>query len=215
MVQYDVPFIENPNTRCVVATIGMVLAYFMPERRFTMAQLEKLCGYREGFGSWPVEHMLRLHDMGFELRWIEQFDHAAFANNPKAYLQSILKDPEALEWQLTHSDLPKEAARMRTYMDKRLPLENRPGTIKDITQMLDDGWLVRLEVNSKSLVGQSGYEGHSVLVIGYDKEGAIIHNPDGAAGNRPAQHVAWPLLKRAWREFGGSYSLYAFRRLKV
>jgi len=31
----DVPFIANPDNRCVPATTGMILAYFMPEKTYT------------------------------------------------------------------------------------------------------------------------------------------------------------------------------------
>jgi hypothetical protein len=111
--------------------------------------------------------MLRLHDMGFEVRWIEDFDHQAFARDPKAYLHRILKDSAILEWQLKHADLSAEAAKMQAYIDKQLPLESRPGTIDDIKKLLDDGWLVRLEVNGDLLIGRDGYDGHSILAIGY------------------------------------------------
>jgi uncharacterized protein YvpB len=62
------------------------------------------------------------------------------------------------------------------------------------------------------LSGHSGFEAHSILLIDYDNAGVTIHNPDGAMGNKAAQHVTWPVLDKAWREFGGSYSLYAFKR---
>lgn len=206
----DVPFVGNPDDRCVPATIGMVLGYFMPEKHFSMADLEKICGYEKGRGTWPAEFMLNLADMGFQVHWIEDFDHEQFVANPKKYLRSILDD-KAYEWQVTHSNLEQEAARTKRYMTKGLPLEKRQGTNDDIRGFLDNGWLVRLEVNARTLSNKPGYDGHSILVIGYTDDEVIIHNPDGDSGNKPAQHVTWELLDKAWKEFGGSYSLYAFK----
>lgn len=206
-----VPFVSNSGDRCVPAVIGMILAYFMPERRFTLAEIEELCGYEKGKGTWKAQSMLSLAQLGFQMHWIEAFDHQAFIKNPNAYLRTIL-DNDAYNWQVTHADLDQEAARLKRYLENGLPLENRPATFDDIKHFLDDGWLVHLEVNANPLAGKIGYEGHSILIIGYDASGVIIHNPDGTNGNKANQSVSWELLNQAWKEFGGSYSLYAFKK---
>lgn len=211
MQDKDVPFIQNPDDRCTVAVIGMVLAYFMPERHFNMSELENICGYEKGRSIWKAESMLNLAKLGFQLHWIEDFDHHKFMANPQAYLHSILDD-NAYQWQVTHGDLEKEAQRIKQYIESGLPLEQRQATKEDIKQFLDDGWLVHLEVNANTLSGKPGYEGHSVLAIGYDDSSVTLHNPDGVSGNKPNQHVSWELLDKAWKEFGGSYSLYAFKK---
>lgn len=207
---HAVPFVENLDDRCVVSVVGMVLAHFMPERKFTMSELEELCGYIKGRGTWKALSMLNLAKLGLQVHWIEDFDHERFVANPQAYLREILED-EAYEYQITNTDLQLEAERMRQYIEGGLPLERRKATNEDIKRCLDDGWLVHLEVNANTIAGEPGYEGHSILVIGYDEDGVTIHNPDGTHGNKPSQHVSWELLDQAWKEFGGSYSLYAFK----
>ncbi len=206
----NVPFIENPNTRCVPACFGMGLAYFSPEKQYSMKDLEEFCGYKEGHGTWKAVAMLNLSKLGYQVHWIEQFDYDKFAADPRAYLRSILDD-ETYENQIANTDLELEAKRMQEYIDKRLPLENRQATNEDIKHFIDDGWLIHLEVNASTLNGRKEYDGHSVLVIGYDEEGAILHNPD-SHGNKPNQYVSWELLNQAWKEFGGSFSLHAFKR---
>lgn len=207
----NVSFIPNPDDRCVVSVIGMVLGYFMPERQFTMPELEKLVGYEKGRGTWKALSMLNLAKLGFKVHWIEDFDHEQFVADPKGYLHTILDD-KTYEWQVTHGDLEQEAERIKQYMQSGLPLEKRKATNEDIKRFLEDGWLVHLEVNARTLSGKAGYDGHSILVIGYNDKEVIIHNPDGESGNKPNQHVSWELLNKAWKEFGGSYSLYAFKR---
>lgn len=207
----NVPFIENPNTRCVPCTFGMGLAYFSPEKKYTMKELEGFCGYQEGLGTWKARAMLNLSKLGYQVHWIEQFDYDKFAADPRAYLRSFLDD-EAYENQIAHTNLELEAERMQQYIDAGLPIENRQATNEDIKHFIDNGWLVHLEVNARPLSGKSGYDGHSVLVTGYDDNEVIIQNPDGDSGNKPNQHVSWELLNRAWKEFGGSYSLHAFKK---
>lgn len=207
----EVPFIKNLDNRCVSATTGMVLAYFMPEKKYTMAELDKLCGYVEGRGTWQAESLLQLHKLGFQVHTIEGFDHEAFASDPRKYLSSIL-DKEALDYQLKHTDLELEPQRIQEYIDLGLSLENRPATDDDVRSFIDEGWLVRLEVNGQPLAGKTGYSEHSILVISYDEDNVVIHNPDGMNGNKPNQKVSWELLNQAWKEFGGSFSLYAFKK---
>jgi hypothetical protein len=207
----DVPFVENPDDRCFVANVGMALAYFLPDKHFGMPELETLCGYEKGRGTWKALPMLNLSKLGLQVHWIEAFDHEQFVTEPKAYLHSILDD-EAYEWQIAHGNLEQEVARVQQYMGSGLPLENRKGTQADIQNFLDDGWLVSLDVNARVLSGKPGYDGHSVLAIGYDNDGVVVHNPDGESGNKPNQHVSWELLDKARNDFGGTYSIYAFKK---
>lgn len=211
MKEITVPFIPNPNTRCVVACFGMGLEHFSPEKKLSMKELEEFCGFKEGQGTWKAVAMLNLAKLGYQVHWIEQFDYETFAKDPKAYLRTILDD-EAFENQVSHTDLALEAKRMQEYIDKDLPLENRQSTNEDIKHFIDDGWLVHLEVNARPLAGKTGYDGHSILVTGYDDKEVIIQNPDGDNGNKPNQHVSWELLDQAWKEFGGSFSLHAFKK---
>jgi hypothetical protein len=209
----DVPFVgndENPSDKCVQAVIAMVLGYFMPERKFTMLEVEKLVGYVPGKGTWKAQLMLSLNELGFQTQWVENFDHHQFVVDPQGYLSTIL-DKEALDWQIDNSDLPKEAERIQLYLDKGLPLQQRRGTRQDIKDFLSDGWLVMLEVNENIIAGIPGYLGHVVLVVGYDDTEVAIHNPDGNNGNKPNQVITWELLEEAWKGFGGSYSIYAFK----
>ncbi|MCX6727938.1 MAG: hypothetical protein NTX11_03965 [Candidatus Saccharibacteria bacterium] len=211
MKQISVPFMNNPNTRCTLACFGMGLAHFSPEKKYSMQDLEEFCGYKEGHGTWKAVAMLNLAKLGYHVHWIEQFDYDKFAADPKAYLRSILDD-EAYENQIANTDLELEARRMQEYIEKGLPLENRQATNEDIKHFIDDGWLVHLEVNARPLAGKTGYDGHSILVTGYNDDEVIIQNPDGDSGNKPNQHVSWDLLDQAWKEFGGSYTLHAFKK---
>ena len=163
MKSVNIPFINNPNTRCVPACFGMGLAYFSPEKKYSMKDLEKFCGYEEGKGTWKAVVMLNLAKLGYKVHWIEQFDFKKFAADPKAYLRSFL-DEEAYKNQISQTNLELEAKRMQEYIDNGLPLENRQGTNDDIKHFLDDGWLVHLEVNARTLSGKPGYDGHGILV---------------------------------------------------
>lgn len=210
MKPLDVPFVENPDGRCVPASVGMVLGYFYPEHSYSLAELSEVCGYQPGRATWSITPMLTLANLGLKTKWIEDFDHAAFIKNPKEYLASIL-DEKSYQWQIKHGDVEANAELLKQYLQNH-QIEKRPATRQDIQQLLQGGWLVCLEVNANTLADKPGYEGHWVVVIGYDDQNVTLHNPDGANGNQPNQIVPWPKLEKAWREFGGSFSLYAFKK---
>lgn len=214
MKKYGVPFVgndENPSDKCVPAVVAMVLGYFFPKQKFTMNQAEQICGYVPGKGTWKTKLLLSLNELGLQTKWIEDFDHSMFVKDPEGYLATIL-DEEALDWQIRNSNLPEEAERMGQYLSKGLPLEERKGTRQDIKNFLNEGWLVMVEVNENVIAGVPGYLGHVVLVVGYDDDvNVVIHNPDGNNGNKPNQVISWELLEQAWKEFGGSFSIYAFK----
>jgi len=88
----DVPFVgnpENPSDKCVPAVLAMVLGYFMPERKLTMTEIEQMCGYVSGKGTWKAQMMLSLAALGFQTKWIEDFDNYAFIKDPEDYLATI------------------------------------------------------------------------------------------------------------------------------
>ncbi len=208
---HDIPFVENPGGQCVPACIAMVVQHFRPELDFDLAESSELCGYEAGQGAWGIQSLLSLSDLGFEVQWVEDWDIHQFIENPEGYLAEIFDDQEMLDYQLEHSNIPLERERAIAYVENKQPFEKRPGTRHDVETLIDDGWLMRLEVNGKPLANQEGYGAHSVLAIGYNNDEVIIHNPDGKYGPKPNQHVEWERFMDAWRGFGGSLALNAYR----
>lgn len=212
-VKREITFVENPGKQCVQACTAMILKEYLPQADFSWREIEQLTGYKEGLSTWGTQHLLSLNDLGIETAWIENVDLDRFSLAPFEYMRTLFSDETAYRFQVEHSDLPLEARRAQEYLDRGLRFEEREATIDDIKQFLQDGWLVRLEVNGKPLADQSGYGAHSVLVSGYDEETVILQNPDSAFGQKPNQCVSWELLERAWQEFGDSKSLNAYRPL--
>ncbi|HKX72433.1 MAG TPA: hypothetical protein VJM32_00270 [Candidatus Saccharimonadales bacterium] len=210
-VHYDVPFMPNGGKRCLEACVGMVLGYFMPGRHFSDGELDALCGlsHLDDTGSWSTKHMLGMADLGFRLQWIENFDYRRFTIEPEITFRESTS-PKIFAWQKRFTNFPLEGERMAEYLARKLPWENRAATTQDIKRLLKDGWLARLKVNGPSLWEVSGYEGHSVVVVGYDATGVFVHNPDARLGNTPNQHVSWAVLQKAWEDYGGPLALQAY-----
>lgn len=196
----EIPFVENSGRRCVPACTAMILKTLIPERNYSKRHVEELSGFREGKATWAAQHLLSLADMGVDVGWIQDEDLPSFAENPIQYMRQQITSEESFSAFQNSNDLPLEAARVRGYLTRGLPFEQRPATKDDITARLTDGWLVRLELNGKVLANQPGNVAHTVLVSGFSDSSIRLENPDGLHGSKPKQIVSWDILHQAWED---------------
>jgi hypothetical protein len=189
----DIPFYSNRkgNNSCMLACFRAALEY-LQDKPYTWKELEKLTGYRPKRAAWTVKIWTELADE-LDIRMIEGFDYARYHKEGEAYLHTFLK-PEEVAWQLQQSNLAQIRPLIPEFL-KRVRYEKRSPGLQDIDNMLDDGYLVVVGLNSKLLNGQKGYTAHMVLV--HDREGDeyIIHDP--GLPPMPNRHVDRNLLFKA------------------
>lgn len=206
---YNVPFFANrkDNTHCVQATLKMVLKYFLPEKNFNWKKLDRLSKYKEGLGTWLVPALIKFRKMGFKIVNIELFDYKKFYREGEEYIRKF-DSPEVAEWYLRHSNLRHIKNDIPMFL-KLIKTQNRLAKISDIINLLNKGYLVACDVNGNVLDGKNEYEGHSVLIIGYDKNNFILHEP--GLPSRPNLIVTRKIFKKAWsKKYGSGPNLTAF-----
>jgi hypothetical protein len=197
MQRYDqhVPFVPNPDaTHCYQAALKMVLQRFRPHRDPSWADLDRITGKVEGFGTWPFAGLTWLRELELELTNVEVMDNVRFASEGRAYIAEVAgkEFAESLDRGLDLSQVQAEAA---TFV-KKVRCEVRVPTIDDIRGALMAGGLVICNVNSRILNGREGYLGHFVVVKGFDEHELIIHDPGppGQANRR----VPLEAFENAW-----------------
>lgn len=193
---YPVPFFGNTsdNTHCFQASLKMALAYFEPDLVCSWLELDAWTGKLPEMWTWPMQGVLWLHSRGYEVLVIETFDYALFAEKGQEYLVEEFGVEVALA-QKEHSDIPREQSCARPFIERISP-EKRVPSLEDVCQYLDQGFLQILNVNAEALDERSGYSGHSVLVIGYDERGLILHDP--GLPPQPSRHVSYDVFTKAW-----------------
>jgi len=173
----QVPFFPNStdDTHCFQASLKMVLKYFIPDKDFDFAELDKVTAKVEGKGTWPMAGCLWLKKQNFEITIIEIFDYLRFSTEKEKYLLEFY-DPETAKYQIENSDLEQET-KLAVEFEKAISVQKRLPTIDDIKELLIEGFVVICLVNSKKLNGKDGYIGHFVVINGFNKESFYLHDP--------------------------------------
>lgn len=196
MIKHNVPFYPNTldDTHCFQAAIRSVLKYFLPDKEYTWVELEIMTAKKEDLWTWPTQGLITLHRLGFEIIDMSGFDVETFIETGEDYLLSEYGKEFANE-QIKHSDIDQERLFYRESIPNIKYQKTLP-TIEDLKALLEKGYLIICNVNSKALNNQLGYVGHFVVLIGYDKDHLYLHDP----GLPPLENrkVLYAEFKKAW-----------------
>jgi hypothetical protein len=173
-----IPFFESKdNNHCFQYCLKMVLAYWLPDKKFSLKELDKITGHVWGKWTWQGQAILHLIDNGFEIVNIENLDYESFSREGESYLRSIW-DKETFSVQKKYSNLTKErkVAKLLTQSNK-VNLINKEVTIKDITNLIKKGYLVLVSINPYALRKEEGYSSHLVVITKLLKNSVVFHDP--------------------------------------
>lgn len=205
-----IPFVANTDDdlHCLQAAFMSILRYFNPDANMDWDEWSRLTGFEKGKGTWPIAGLVWFHQQGFDVQHIESFDFNAFSAHGETYLRQRYPG-ETGEWAIEHTNIPAEQKRAQE-LSKLGIFENREPTLQDIKIAIDEGYLVRVHVNSRQLNNEAGYFGHAVVVFDYDNLGVTLHDPGLPA--IPNRKVLFEDFERAWHNpDDGSAELSAIR----
>jgi hypothetical protein len=180
----EFPFYANTSdgTHCFQAALRMILKYFIPEKDFSWELLDKLTAKSKNMWTWPMAGLVWMQEQGFEVINIEKFDYKRFIENPEGYLEKRFGADIAQE-QIKNSNIAQETEFAKKFINQ-VKTENRIAVIDEISELLEDGYLVITNVNARSLNDQEGYIGHFVVVNSCNNNTVTIQDP----GSPPMQN---------------------------
>jgi len=191
-----IPFYSNTsdNTHCFQASLKMILKYFLPGHIFSWEKLEKMSAKKEGLWTWPTATILVLKKMGFDLVVMEDFDYERFGNEGEYYLLEKY-GRQAGRAQIEHSDILQEI-KLAKQLIKALKPINRVPSFDDIRYLMQQGYLIGCNINSRILNNKAGYVGHFLVITGIGNNKIIVHDP----GLPPHQNRVIPknIFEKAW-----------------
>jgi hypothetical protein len=172
----------------------MVLAYYMPRRKFSWEQLDRITAHTSRY-TWPTAGLLYCASIGFAVTLIEALDYTAFSEEGYAYLLRHA-GKEVADSQLKNSAIAQEMAYAKQLRGTSIEVQMRIPGQRDVRSRLASGALVICNVNSRMLNGRTGYAGHFVVIKGSEEAGIWLHDP----GLPPVKDrcVEWEQFERAW-----------------
>jgi hypothetical protein len=192
----SVPFYPNTqdDLHCYQACLRMVLDYFLPEKEFSMQQLEELTGFQKDKWTWPNRGMVGLSKMGFIVEGVQNFDIIEFSRRGAHMLVELYGSGVAQE-QIAHSDIEQEQRIAHAYIQAVKHHDRIPSLI-DINTYLSQGYILVCSLNAKRLYGQDGYSAHSVVVYDISPDTITIHDP--GVPPYPAKEISVGDFEAAW-----------------
>jgi hypothetical protein len=213
MIRTDIPFYPSFATEnspegehCVVMSLKMLLAVLMPGHDFSLHELEQITHKSPIGGAFATHYLIWLADQGYEVKRWDTYDWRGFEKDGVEYIRRAVGE-EAAEYSRKTSDIPYEQSVINEFL-RKVPIIKQRATVEIAEQAFGDGWLLRAPVNSRILNRKPGYLGHSVVVIGFEGDDVIFHDP----GMPPveARRESRELFQQAMDSFGGE--LDAVRR---
>ena len=190
----------------MLAAIRSILEYFTSQE-YNWQTMERLLGYEPGKAAWTVKAWTQLAKQGFDIKMIENFDYQRYEKEGESYLASFLR-PEELRWQLEHSNLLEIRPLIPEFL-RTVQYEKRSLNTQDIDIMLENGYLVSVQLNSKVLNREPGYDAHMIVVYDKDSDGFLAHDP----GNPPKEgrHIPPELMYEAMGGAGNTTEVTGVR----
>jgi hypothetical protein len=211
MAKKQIPFFSNTKdaTHCVQAAFRSMLKYFLPDREFSWAELDELSKKEEGKGTWWFPLLLEIQKFGLEIIDVSPFDLGRYYEEGEEYLIAT-QPPEVVGFMLHKSNLTK----VKQYIPKFLEavdFQNRTATLEELKKLVSSGWLVGVDLNSRTLNKKEGYSSHMVTVFGCKDGYVIFHDP--GLPPCPRRVVSEKLFLQAWEYTGKeNKSLVALRK---
>lgn len=157
----------------MLAAYQSIIAYFL-HNELTWEELEQLTGYTPDRAAWTVQALVKMQDMGFDIKMIEPFDYRRYLKDGEAYLQEFFT-PDEMSWFLEKSNIRDIQPLIPEFLEQ-IKYTCRQVSIADIDQMLDEERLVTVTVNSRKLNNADGFASHMLLITGRKGDNFIAHD---------------------------------------
>jgi hypothetical protein len=192
----EIPFFENASDgmHCFQASLKMIMKYFWPDENYSWDELDKITSKAPGLWTWQMAGLIWLQEKGLEIKAIEVFDYKKFAELGGQYLLDEFGE-EVGKAQIEHSDISQELEFAKKFSEV-IDIEKRIPTIEDVKKLLQDDYVIVVNVNSRVLRKTDGYSGHFIVVKGFDEDGFILNDP-GLPGIENMK-AGFELFEKAW-----------------
>ncbi|NMN98463.1 hypothetical protein [Antrihabitans stalactiti] len=156
---------------CVQAAFSMTVES-LTNARVDNDLAEKLTGFTAGVETWPYRMLAWFAENGFEVEHIDALDPVAFIESPRTELERCNLDSETIDYYFQITDFEAEGVAIRRCIKAGVKFSIRIPEKLDLTRGLKSGWLPVVALDAAALTQEvrDGFQGHTVLITGFDAE---------------------------------------------
>lgn len=195
----SIPFYENTmdGQQCMQVAMKSVLKYFL-NQDFSLPELDCLSGRKSGKWTWTSQIVTALDDLGLQTKFYSRSDLEPFLEGEPFIRRYYGKDADKI---LQYTDLPvflasiKKLLKYNIFQKQKLPFDQIKSAIKS-------GYVPLMLIDHNIIAGlKSPYQGHFVVVTGYDEKNVFYHE-SGPTQPQPNKKVSQSLFLEAWNANG-------------
>ncbi|MDE1762304.1 MAG: hypothetical protein KGH78_03885 [Candidatus Micrarchaeota archaeon] len=195
----DLPFYRNDKTgiQCYQVAMQIPIKHFLG-RECTLDELDKLTKRRGPFYTYTTQVVPVLHDMGLEVKYFSPVDQKPFLAGESYIREHYGKDAEDY---LKVTDMEVMVESVRNMLKYNL-FEQRKLTVEEIEDHIRNGHVLIAVIDYYKLVGKvGGYQGHVVVLTGFDSDNFYIHQ-SGPEDPIPNMKIPRERFMDAWNANG-------------
>ncbi len=195
----SVPFYENDSDgkQCMQVTMRSVIKHFF-NRNISLAELDKLTGRKEGFWTWTHQIVPVLYDLGLKVKNYGASDLRPFLEGEPYIRRTYGKDAEKM---LKFTDMTVMLSTLKKMLKYDL-FEKRVLQFSELEDHIKQGHVPLLLIDNNKITGKDDlYQGHFVILTGFDEEYVYYHD-SGPKHPEPNRKVLKSVFIDAWSANG-------------
>ena len=195
----DLPFYKNDKTglQCYQVAMEVPLKHFL-NKDFTLDDLDKLTGRKGAFCTYTAQVAPALYDLGLDVKYYSPVDPSPQLGGEKYIREHFGKEAEEY-LRLTDMDAMMGAVRNLLKYDI---FEKKKLSLEEICEHIANGHVVIALIDYYKLIGkEGGYQGHVVVLTGFDKENIDLHQP-GPGSPQANMKVTKERFMDSWNALG-------------
>ncbi|EKE06802.1 MAG: hypothetical protein ACD_18C00275G0001 [uncultured bacterium] len=194
-----VPFYKNTGdeNQCMQVAMKCVLKYFL-DKDVSLQELDKLTGRKENFWTATPQIVSVLYDFGLDLKFYSKEKLEPFLEGETFIRKHFGVDADKI---LKFTDLPIVIKSVKKLLSYDL-FENKILSIADIQEHLKNGNVPMVLLDHNKIIDKNDYyQGHFVVITGFDKDNIYFHETD-QDNTEPNKKVRKEIFEKAFNANG-------------
>ena len=172
-MRLDIPFHANDGDgkQCFQAAMRMVLEFYLGKDH-SLRELDKLTRRKQGLWTYTPQAATALHNLGLDVEFRSKEPLEPFLQGEEFIREHAGEDADHI---LKHTDVPVVVAATREALERGV-FRQGATTVEDLERHLDKEEVPVVLVDYNKLMDKDGpYQGHAVVVTGYDEDNIHYH----------------------------------------